>query len=238
MAALGGGALILAHLAPAAAFAAERTFDYKVTHARYGVIGTYHRTIDQADGVITADSRLHIAVKVLGLVVHREDADQTEVWRGQRLASFESVTKVNGERIEVHGAAQDNRFVVTSPTGVTMAPANVAASDPRSLNQLGPGTVVSIKSGKIFSVTVTGGESAPLLLNGVMTPAHCFHVSTSTQADKWEVWIDAQGVPIRFRSLESGGAVDFTLVSESAPQVSAQADRSSRLASAGSAVTR
>ena len=139
-----GGAAAIAQLAVSSANAAERTFDYKVTHARYGVIGAYHRVVDDADGVTRAESKLHISVKILGLVVHREDADQTEVWHGQRLNSFQSVTASDGQRIEAHGAAQDNRFVITNASGVTLAPSDIAASDPRSLTQLGPGTVVSI----------------------------------------------------------------------------------------------
>ncbi|HEX3367629.1 hypothetical protein [Phenylobacterium sp.] len=50
-------------------------------------------------------------------------------------------------------------------------------------------------------------------LNGVPESARHFHVNTAARPNKWEVWINARGVPIKFRSLETGGAIDFTLVS-------------------------
>ncbi|MDB5426397.1 MAG: hypothetical protein JWR43_372 [Phenylobacterium sp.] len=210
---LAGVALLGAQLSPAVANAAPRTYSYAVTHPRYGVIGTYDRTMSDANGLARAQSRLRVTVKILGVVVHRENADQTEAWDGTRLISFDSITTTNGRRIEVRGEARDNGFQVTSPKGTQTAPANVVASDPWSLNHMGPGVVVSIKSGKIDPVNVTGGEADAVTFRGVSTPARHFHVRTATQPNKWEVWIDQQGVPIKFRSLESSGAIDFNLVS-------------------------
>jgi hypothetical protein len=193
--------------------AAPRTFSYAVTHALYGPIGTYDRTIDDANGVTHAKSQLKITVKILGIVVHRESATQTEAWSGGRLTSFESATLVDGRPLNVHGEAQGDRFLVTSPSGAVVAPADVVASDPLSLSRMGSGFVVSIKSGRIDPVVVRGGETEMMAARGVQVRARHYHVDTRTQPNKWEVWIDPQGVPIKFRSIETGGAVDFTLVS-------------------------
>ncbi len=206
-----GAAILLALASPGLAIAAPQTYDYVVTHSRYGVIGDYDRTIEQTGGITRAQSRLTIAVKVLGIVVHRENADQTEVWRGPRLISFNSVTTSNGKPLKVSGEARDNGFWVTTPAGTAIAPADVAASDPWGFSRTGPSQVVSIKSGKIEPVNVIGGETETLLLRGVAVPVRHFRVSTARQPDKWDVWLDAQGVPIKFRSLERGGTVDFTL---------------------------
>ena len=136
---LGCAAIVGVQLSPVAANAGTQTYRYVITHARYGPIGAYDRTIDDTGGVTRAQSRLRIVVKLLGIVVHRESADQTESWRGKRLMSFQSVTTTNGRQLSVSGAARDDRFMVTSPSGTTAAPADVAASDPWSLNRLGPG---------------------------------------------------------------------------------------------------
>lgn len=206
-----GTALASVLAAPCAALAAPQTYDYLITHSRYGTIGSYDRTIDEAGGVTHAKSHLRIAVKILGLVVHRENADQSETWRGQRLVAFHSVTTSNGKPMTVSGEARDNGFVVTSPTGVATAPADVAATDPWGFNRMGRAEVVSLKSGKIEPINVTGGEADQVTLHGVRAPARHFHVSTAAQPNKWEVWLDPQGVPIKFRSLEHGDTVDFTL---------------------------
>ena len=210
-------ALIGLSAAPIAANASPRTYSYTISHPVYGAIGTYSRTIDDAGGDTRAVSRLRVAVKVLGIVAHRENADQTEVWRGKRLESFSSATTTNGRLLNVSGEARGNQFMVTTPLGTAAAPADVAASDPWSLNRMGPGVVVSIKSGRLDKVDVTGGETETVTLHGASASARHYHVSTAAQANKWEVWIDAHGVPIKFRSAEKGGVVDFTLVSP-APQ--------------------
>ena len=193
--------------------AAPRTYFYVITHRPFGTIGTYERTIDVVGDDTSAKSRLDIAVKALGFVVHRETSDQTEFWRGKRLISFHSVTFIDGQQLLVRGEALENRFVVTSPSGTAVAPADVAASDPLSLDRMGPGVVVSLKTGEITPAEVTGGETATVTRLGVPEPTRHFHVNIPMQADEWQVWFDRWGVPIKFCTYESSGPVDFTLVS-------------------------
>jgi hypothetical protein len=204
-------ALLLGSAAPGAAIAAEQTYDYVITHSHYGKIGTYDRVVDRSGGVMHARSQMQIAVKMLGLVVHREVADQSETWRGGRLIAFHCTTTVNGAPINVSGQAQGDKFLVISPTGTATAPIDVAASDPMGFKRLGHGQMVSIKSGKIEAIDVTGGESEQVTIDGTPQPARHFRVSTVAQPNKWEVWLDPQGVPLKFRSLEGGAQVDFTL---------------------------
>jgi hypothetical protein len=210
---LGCAAFLAVGVAPVAANAPPQVYRYAITHPVYGAIGTYERSSGEAEGLTRADAHVRIAVRVLGVVVRRETSDQTEVWRAHRLISFQSLTSTNGRRSTISGIAGGDGFVVTSPSGAATAPADVVASDPWSLNRMGPGTVVSTRTGKVSPVQVTGGEPETLMLHGVSEPVRHYHVNTATQPNKWEVWIDRRGVPIKFRSLETGGAIDFTLVS-------------------------
>jgi hypothetical protein len=206
-----GAGILIALTSPIAAQAASQSFAYTVSHSLYGQIGTYVRTVQDADGVTSARSQMRISVKVAGLVLHREVADQVEAWRGPRLISFQSVTTIDGKPLRVHGEARDNRFMVTTPQGTTAAPGDVAASDPWAFHRMGAAVIVSIKTGLISAVNVTGGEPVSVLLHGVQTPARLFHVKMNAQPNKFEVWLDARGFPIKFRSQEPGGAVEFTL---------------------------
>jgi hypothetical protein len=191
--------------------AAEQTYHYVITHSKYGKIGSYDRLVDQSGGTIHAQSKLHIAVKVLGIIMHRENADQNETWRNGRLVSFHATTTTNGSPITVSGEARGGGFVVTTPTGTVTAPADVAASDPMGFSRTGRAEVVSIRSGKVEPIDVVGGQPATLMLNGTAQATRHFQVNTATVPDKWEVWLNAQGVPVKFRSRERGDAVDFTL---------------------------
>ena len=208
-------ALVLAPLvlAPTAADAAIRAYVYTVHHARYGVIGAYTRTVDDGGGEIRARSHLQIQVKILGITAHREIADQSETWQGGRLIAFQSDTQVNGKDLKVSGQAHGDHFMITTPTGVVTAPVDVCASDPWSFSRAGHASVVSLRSGKLDQVDVTGGEADRILLRGGAATARHFHVSTAAQPDKWEAWLDNDGMPLKFRSFDHGDAVDFTLAS-------------------------
>lgn len=205
--------IIALALAPVAAHAATRAYVYTVRHAKYGVIGAYNRTVDDAGGETRARSHLQIQVKMMGITMHRETADQSESWRDGRLMAFQSDTLVNGKDMKVSGQAHGGQFAVTTATGTVMAPPDIAASDPWSFSHTGHGTVVSLRSGKVDQVDVTGGEPDRVTVNGAQVMARHFHVGTATQPDKWEVWLEAGGLPVKFRSFDHGAAVDFTLAS-------------------------
>jgi hypothetical protein len=215
--AFGAAALVLACALQAQA-KAPQVYSYAITHPAYGAIGAFSRSSSSdSDGLVRADAHLRIVVRVLGVVVRRETSDQTEVWRGQRLISFRSLNSTNGKASTISGEASGAGFSVTTPSGNETGPAEIVASDPWSLNRLGSGSVVSTRTGKISAVQVTGGEVETVRLNGAPQSARHFHVNTLAQPNKWEVWIDASGVPIKFRSLETGGAIDFTLTAAPEP---------------------
>ena len=121
--------LLLLAAMPAAG-ATETTYEYKIEHPRYGDIGTYANVVRAVGDVYEIETELHVAVKVLGIVMHREDAKRTERWQGDRLVSFEGVTITNGDRLEISGQAQGDHFVVTTPAGKITAPASVHPSNP------------------------------------------------------------------------------------------------------------
>ena len=175
-------------LAPVAAHAASRSFVYTVRHAKYGVIGVYSRTVEDGGGETRARSHLQIQVKMMGITMHREIADQSETWRDGRLMTIQSDTLVNGKDMKVSGQAHGDHFAITTGDGVVMAPADVAASDPWSFSHTG---------------------------HGAQVVARHFHVGTATQPNKWEVWLETDGLPVKFRSFDHGAAVDFTLASHS-----------------------
>lgn len=204
-------AVALGFAAPAAA--QPHTFVYSVVHSHYGAVGTYQRTIDESGGATHARSRLSIAVKMMGMIVHREQDDQTEVWRDGRLMSFTSFSDTQGKQLSVSGQANGNHFDINTPTGMVQAPADVSAADPWGLNHIGQGAVVLIKSGRVDHVVVSGGGTEQVNVGGVAVSARHFVASTDTVPDKWDVWVDRSGVPVKFRSREGAATVDFTLTS-------------------------
>jgi hypothetical protein len=197
--------------APIPACAQERAYSFSVVHSVYGPIGTFTEIIARSDGATRIDSHVRIAVKVLGIVVHRQEGDRTEIFHGDRLVSLQSATITNGTRVDVRGEAQGDHFVVTSSTGAVEAPADVAPSDPWVLGDLGVGTVVSIETGRIIPARVTGGEPAMVSAQGVTVATR--HFMAHGEGMQQEIWLNDRDVPIKFRIVENGKPIDFILVS-------------------------
>src|SRR6266481_1283658 len=71
--------------------AGQQVYIYSVVHPLYGEIGTLTDTVDRSADVLRIDSRMRIAVDLLGVVVYRHDSDTPEIMRYGRLISLQSV---------------------------------------------------------------------------------------------------------------------------------------------------
>jgi hypothetical protein len=198
------GALV----ASAASASAAQTYSYVVEHPTYGDIGIYTDTIERNGDMLRIDTKLRVAVKVLGIVVHREEADRTELWRDNRLVSFHSITTTNGKPIEVQGKARDNGFVINSPSGTAVAPANVYTSSPWSTRLPDTGVMMSTKTGRVEQVQNLGSEKTLVPVLGSEVPVKHVQIYTDKRED---VWVDRSGVPVRFRTEVAGTPIDFVL---------------------------
>ncbi len=147
---------------------------------------------------------------MLGVTLHREDAQRTERWQGNRLISFSSVTNKGSGALVVRGEARGNSFVINSPQGTISAPATVHPANPWSANFLSSNTMMRPDSGKLERVRVTGGDESVVNINGRPVRARKYEVDG---AERYTVWLDPQGVPVQFVADDDGGKVTFTLSS-------------------------
>jgi Family of unknown function (DUF6134) len=202
----------LAVLLALPAVAAAETFEYRIDHPTYGEIGRYVNIVRQGRGETEVDSELRIAVKVLGITVYREEAQRVEHWRSDMLVSFDGTTVTNGNRIELHGEARNGGFVITTPSGPVVAPANVHPSNPWSPAVLKADVMMSTRTGRIMPVAVTGGEERTITLAGHQMRLHQYEVV----GEKHQfVWFDESGRPVAFRTEQEGSNIDFVLVRHS-----------------------
>ena len=188
--------------------AGQQVYVYSVTHPFYGEIGTRTDTIDLSPEGMRIDSHLRIAVRLVGIVVYRQESNTTEIIRGNRLISLQSVTEKNGRHLEVHGRAQDGQFVIHATSGSFTGPATIAPCDPWVLKHTGAGTLVYPSTGRITNAQVSGGEYETVSLNGATVSARHFTVIGHNRDD---VWLDNQGIPVMFRAVENGTPIDFVL---------------------------
>lgn len=198
---------------PAPALADRVVYEYRVEHPRYGDIGSYTNIVEQTGADFDVETKLHIAVKFLGIVMYRQDARRSEHWHGNRLVSFRGVTDTNGDKIELRGDARGDRFLIRSPWGITMAPARVHPSNPWSAMVLNTDVMMSTKTGKIFTGRVTESSVRKAAFDGSASLLHQYEIDS----DKRQfVWFDDRGAPVAFRTEENGVPIDFILTRQRA----------------------
>ncbi len=199
------GALLLG--APTAS-AASDSLEYRVFHPTYGEIGTYTNVVDHHGDATDVHTTVNIRVRILGIVVYRQDAQRTEHWQGEKLLAFDGVTVTNGDRLEVHGEQRDGGFVIESPNGRVVAPGTIHTSNPWSAMVLNTNLMMSTRTGRISEVHVTGGEVRPISMHGTTLRLHQYEIQSRQQHF---VWLADDGVPVAFRTDEDGTTIDFLL---------------------------
>ena len=206
-------ALSLGLLTAATTADASEIYGYRVHHATYGDIGTYTNVVDHEGEDTVVHTELHIAVRILGLVVWRQDAARTEHWRQNRFVSFDGITTTNGKRLMLRGEARDDAFAITTPGGTVLAPGTVHPSNPWSAIVLKSNFMMSTSTGKVTEVHVIDGGIKPVALDGKTFQLHQFEIVGDRHRF---VWIDSQMIPVAFRTEVRGSMVDFILTNQDA----------------------
>ncbi len=201
-------AVLIALAAPAVA--APQRYEYRIEHPTYGTIGTYINEIERLGDRVQVETELRIAVKVLGVVVYRQEARRAERWRGDRFIGFEGVTITNGERLEVRGEARGAAaFAITTAAGTVMAPAGIHPSNPWSPAVLNADLMMSTQNGRVAAVRVVSDSHTPVAFAGAPQGLHLYEIVSD---ERQLVWFDDHGTAVAFRIEEGGVPIDFVLV--------------------------
>ena len=164
--------------------------------------------IDKIGDKTEVTTELHVAVKLLGIVLFRQEAERTERWLGNRMIAFKGVTTTNGVDLEVRGEAQGNNFVITTPDGVFTAPANVHPSNPWSLKVFESDVMMSTKTGEFFPVSVNDSGQVDVTIDGADLKLHRYDIIGHKHDI---VWMDDGGAPVAFEIEQGNSLIDFHL---------------------------
>ena len=203
---------VLAGAAPA--FSAEEAptrMVYRVQHSKYGDVGSYTNVVEKNADTTTVTTQGRMRVSILGVSAYRQEFDRVERWMGSRLVNFHGVTTVNGKRTEVNGAADGEHFTLITPIGMVTAPINVKPANPWSEVVLSADTIVTPEEGSVEKVSVMGGESAPITINGHNVAARHYRMQFLSGPKRYEVWFDGGGIPVRFADVSPNEMTTFNL---------------------------
>jgi hypothetical protein len=195
----------------APAFADVYRLDYSIHHSKYGNIGSYSNTIDNEGQNTTVTTKENIAVKVLGITAHRQNAERVEKWNGDRLTYFHAVTDINGKSTPVDGVAQGDHFQITSPKGATEAPANIRIANPWSPKLMNGDTILLPDDGTVSKVQITPAQDTMVKVGGNDVQAKLYDINFVGTNKHYQVWFDSSGTPVMFNQVDNSGTVTFTL---------------------------
>jgi len=198
----------MGHTATPAAVTATQQLRYRVQHSVFGNIGTYKNIVQNVGDLTTVRTTAHFLVKMLGIGLHREDAERTERWQADRLISFIGTTRKNDNTMEVRGEASGDAFVILSPLGTITAPATVRPANPWSVSCLNATTMMRVDNGAIERVRVSGGSDTTMAFDGATVPAREYQID-GTQ--RYKIWFDRNDIPLKFLVDDDSGEVTFTL---------------------------
>jgi Family of unknown function (DUF6134) len=192
-----------------AALASTEILDYDVVHPWLGKIGTYENAVRREGDGVTVTSRLRVVASIVGIVVHREYADRTELWRDGRIIAFSGMTTINGKPFPVRGQANGSAFIVTSPGGTVTAPADVTPNNPWSCDFIHGTSVFAVNTGTVEPVSVTGGQPAAITIAGRPLWTRQYRIeSARTHA---QVWLSQTCVPVRMDVVNAGANISLVL---------------------------
>jgi hypothetical protein len=218
-------------LSASPAFADAYRLDYKVSHSKYGNIGSYSNVVDTEGQTTTVTTNLKVEVKVIGITAYKQTAQRVEKWQDGRLVYLHALTTTNGKPSEVDGVAQSGHFEVSTPRGPEEAPATVRVANPWSPLVLKGDTIVTPDDGTISKVDVSAPQETMVTTGYGTVSAKMYNIDLVGMKKSYQVWLDASGTPVQFDMTEGGNTVTFTLTSKTPvnPLVaSAQAPNSSR----------
>lgn len=204
--------LCIASLSTSVASAAEQVYEYQIKHPIFGDIGTYTNTVKRTGASTDVETRINVVVTILGNVMFRQEAERRERWTNGRLSAFHGVTQTNGTRVEVQGEARADGFVIRTPQGTVVAPADVHPTNPWSPRILAAQTMMAPATGRLTKGRVVDvkDELVPRR-DGGTAKLRRYEI----ESDKRHVvWFDDAGVARAFRIEEGGAMIDFILVRE------------------------
>jgi Family of unknown function (DUF6134) len=175
---------------------------YKVKHETFGNIGRHVITFSCQGEDLLVETEISGKVTVLSLPVYTLEGSYREVWRGNRLISFDSRINDNGERFEVSARAEGDQMLIDRRRGLIEAPATIVSDHPWNFGVLDRPLLFDARRGKLRHVDVEPAGKESLSIGGRDVPAQKYQMRGDLDRLLWYgedgAWLQSQ--------LEYGGS--------------------------------
>lgn len=106
--------------------------------------------------VLTVDSRVEIAVKILFITVYTVSERKVETWRGGALAEFRADIDDNGAKSRLSIRRANGRLLVEGPKGKAKAPSGTLPSTYWNEATVRQSRLIDSSTGEILNIRVSG----------------------------------------------------------------------------------
>jgi hypothetical protein len=175
---------------------------YKVEHERFGEIGRHVVTFSCQGDDLVVETEISGEVTLLSLPIYKLAGKYREVWRGDRLISFDSEVDDNGEKFEVVARAEGDHMLIDRRRGLIEAPASIVSDHPWNFAVLDRTLLFDARRGKLRHVQVEPAGKEALMIGGREVAARKYQMSGDLDRVLWYgedgSWLQSQ--------LEYGGS--------------------------------
>lgn len=175
---------------------------YRIDHEQFGEIGRHVITFSCQGDDLLVETEISGEVTVLSLPIYRIDGRYREVWRGDRLISFDSRLDDNGEKFEVSARAEGDHMLIDRRRGLIEAPATIVPDHHWNFAVLDRTLLFDARRGKLRHVRVEPAGKDALLIGGREIAAAKYRMSGDLER---VLWYGEDGSLLQSQ-LEYGGA--------------------------------
>jgi hypothetical protein len=169
---------------------------YTVNHELFGEIGRHVITYSCQGDDLLVETKISGEVTMLSLPVYTLDGSYREVWRGDRLLSFDSRVNDNGEEFEVSAHVEGDQMLIDRRRGRIEAPATIVSDHPWNFAVLDRALLFDARRGKLRHVQVERAGEETLVIGGREVPAQKYQMTGDLERVLWYAkdgtWLQSQ----------------------------------------------
>lgn len=158
---------------------------YKIDHEMFGEIGRHVITYSCQGDDLLVETEISGEVTVMSLPIYKLAGHYREVWRGDRLISFDSKLNDNGEQFEVSARAEGDQMMIDRRRGIIAAPASIVSDHPWNFAVLDRTLLFDARRGKLRHVQVEPVGEEALLIGGREVPAKRYQMTGDLERVLW-----------------------------------------------------
>lgn len=196
---------------------------YRIEHETFGTIGEERLTFRCENDLIVVDRTVDVDVRFLMASLYRRNARYTEVWRGERLISFQGSTDDDGKRTTLATEVVSDEVIEIRGAGAPItAPSMAMPTDPWHMKLIHRTLLFDRVDGQLEEVRVVDLGADQLSIDGHVVEAHRFAVSGLREQEFW--FDEASSIWLRSMIRHASGDIIITRFDLSLPSRVAKLD--------------